>query len=226
MTQIPEPSPASPPAVFEPPVVPPVHPAVPSVTPVPPPAKRRWPWAFLLVLVVIFYLGLKANSILDSLKPSNLLAVQRNETSIMTVLRSDELLFLVTDRIITRVDVEIVESAPWAGGRQGVLMATVKLYYGVDLEKIKPEMITEEKDRVIVRVPYPKLLDYSMDQDSTKFFDKKSGMWALNDWYNKRDIEKELREAPRDGIRGAERHRTEERQSARAAESVRATHFA
>jgi hypothetical protein len=175
------------------------QPAVPPVdataAPMPAPAKsaRRWPWVFLAVLAVIFYLGYQAQILLNKMSPGNLLAVQHNETSIMSVLHSDELLFLVTDRIVTRVDVEIVESAPWAGGRQGVLMATVKLYYGIDLEKINAKDITETNDRVIVHVPYPKLLDYSMDQDSTKFFDKRTGMWALADWYNNRDIEKELR---------------------------------
>lgn len=148
---------------------------------------------FILSLVIIFYLGLKANSILNSLSPSNLLGTQRQQTSIMSVLHSDELMFLVTDRVVTRIDVELNESAPWAGGRQGVLLATVKLYYGIDLEKVTDKSVTEEKDRIIVRVPYPRLLDYSMDQDSTKFFDKRTGVWALADWYNNRDIEKELR---------------------------------
>jgi len=186
MTQNPDPNSTPPPAPPAPPV-----PANPTGGVAP--TRSRWPIVFWISLVVIFWLGLKAQSWLNALPFfGNPLAVQRSETSMMSVLRSEELMFLVTDRVITRIDVELNESARWAGGRQGVLLATVRLYYGIDLEKVNESNITEEKDRIVVRVPYPRLLDYSMDQDSVKFFDKRTGIWAFADWYNNRDVEKEL----------------------------------
>ncbi|MCX5660628.1 MAG: DUF4230 domain-containing protein [Planctomycetota bacterium] len=178
---------------------PPPVPASPSApAPAPPPrGPSRWGCILaillaLLLVVLIIAGGIVLTVVQAAKSATNLLGVTHSDRAMVEILRSEEMMFLVTDRIVTRVDVEINEQSLWAGGRQGLLLATARLYAGIDLRKLSEKSVHEEGDVVVVEVPRPGLLDFAIDTD-WKFFDKRTGAWMLADWAAGRDFETELR---------------------------------
>jgi len=178
----------------------PPPPSPPPEYPNSPPTRAPVPWwargviALLLVLIVLLAVtlaGLWASMRAVS-SVADVLAVKRSDQAVIQVLRSEELAFLVTDRIVTRIDVEMNERSIWAGGRRGFLLATARVYAGVDLKAIKDSDVREEKDVVYVTIPRPSILDISIDSD-WRFMDSKTNTWALVDWMTGRDVEAEMR---------------------------------
>lgn len=158
-------------------------------------------WRLWIMLVVVLVLGLliAAVAMLPTiLHQAGQLArsvteVQHHEQIVVQVLRSEELMFLVTDRIVTRIDVEMAEHSFLAGGRQGVLLATARMYYGIDLQRINyDDAVHEEPESVVVELPRPMILDVAIDPD-WKLYDKRTGVWVLSDWLTGRDVQQELR---------------------------------
>lgn len=194
----PAPPPNVPPAPE--PARPQVPPAVPPTTwpePARPAATSRWKWMLAILLALFLVALITAGQVLlgalaAAKSAAGLLGVTHADRSVVEIIRSEELLFLVTDRIVTRVDVEISEQSLWAGGREGLLVATARLYAGIDLSKVNEKSVREEKDVVIVEVPRPGILDFAIDTD-WKFFDKRTSTWRLADWAAGRDMEAELR---------------------------------
>ena len=41
---------------------------------------------------------------------------------------------------VTRIDVEVNEDSLWAGGRQAILLATAKVYVGIDLKQLSGDL--------------------------------------------------------------------------------------
>jgi hypothetical protein len=80
--------------------------------------------------------------------------------SVMTLLRSEPMAFLVTRRIVTQIVVE-ESDVQWYSQSRSVLWATVNLHYGCNLEEIKPCDIRQTADGTwLIRLPPPKLLDF------------------------------------------------------------------
>ena len=71
----------------------------------------------------------------------------------LTVLKSEPLLFLVTDRLVTQIVVSSREYNLLLGQREGYLIATVRLYYGVDLAGLTPANLRRAGGRMVVTIP-------------------------------------------------------------------------
>lgn len=103
------------------------------------------------------------------------------ERSAIEVLRSEQMLFLVTQRNTSLVLVELTESNPILGRREGILLATVRFYFGVDLEALTEDSLERRGDSLTVHMPDPGILDISPDLGTLRFWSKRSGLLALSD---------------------------------------------
>lgn len=112
----------------------------------------------------------------------------------LTILRSEDLQFLVTRRLASTVVLEKRENSVILGDRQGLLLADVEIYYGFDLTKIEASALSRAGDRVAVRLPEPEALTTTVKLDSMRFFSKQSGLSKLVDIVKSQDIEDELRQ--------------------------------
>ncbi len=146
---------------------------------------------FKLILVILFLLGIAwvTINIYESLTFTD-----RTEKSILSILKSKDLSFLVTDKLTSQICVEISENNPLLGKREGILIGTVTMYWGIDLAKIIPSSIIINKEEIIIPLPKPSELDFSIDPSSLKYITKRSGLNAIADYVMNRDLEKELRD--------------------------------
>jgi len=105
---------------------------------------------------------------------------QVNEKTAISLLRSEAMAFLVTRRLTTQVVVEHIESS-WFADWRGVLWATVRIHYGVDLQKIGMDDIRREGDVLIVTLPEPELLDFSLVPGSVGSLSKSTAIAKIED---------------------------------------------
>ncbi|MFP4169266.1 MAG: DUF4230 domain-containing protein [Desulfonatronovibrionaceae bacterium] len=144
--------------------------------------------AFILIVIVLFAVGPRLYSVTKSL-----FAWRQVQDQALQVLQREELLFLVTDRVVTQVVVESHESSLLLGSREGYLVAKAKLYYGVDLSKLSKDRISREGTRMVITIPEPEELDFTVEIDSIRYLTKRSRLQTLKDWALDRDQEAELR---------------------------------
>ena len=111
----------------------------------------------------------------------------------MTVLQSEALNFLVTDKITTQILVETNENSPLLGRREGVLVATITLYYGMNLNALSEEAIVYENNRMVIMLPQLEELDFAVDLDSLRAITRRSGLNVIADYVLNKDLEAELR---------------------------------
>lgn len=116
----------------------------------------------------------------------------RTERSVIEVLRTEELMFLVTTRVTTLACVEIHENDAILGSREGLLLATVRIYYGIDFQALSEDSVIRTDGCVTIRMPDPSILDLSTDLSTVRFFDKRSGLQVISDIVTGRDQEAEL----------------------------------
>jgi len=115
--------------------------------------------------------------------------------ALITILRSENLSFLVTNRLITQLVVQKKESNPFLGTKEGYLIAKVKLYYGVDLNKLTEDSIEVTKNTLIIHMPAPEVLDFTVDLPSVRFITKTSVLMKIADKVKGNpDLRKELEE--------------------------------
>ena len=108
------------------------------------------------------------------------------------LLRSEDLMFIVTNRVVTQVMVEQKQDSVWAGTREGILVATTRMYYGVDIAKTTDKDIHDLGDRVVIVLPAPRVLDFAIDPNF-KVITKRSGVNVALDWMYGNDLEAEMR---------------------------------
>lgn len=108
------------------------------------------------------------------------------------LLRSEDLMFMVTNRVVTQIMVEQKQDSVWAGTREGILVATTRMYYGVDMGKVTDQDIHDMGDRVVIVLPSPGVLDFAIDPNF-KIITKRSGVNVVLDWVYGNDIEAEMR---------------------------------
>jgi len=111
----------------------------------------------------------------------------------LEVLRSQQLAFLATNRIVTQVVVEKREDHPLLGKSECFLIGVVRYYWGLDLTKLSRDAIKRDGDSVVVNVPEPQELDFGVDLASVRVISKRSGLIAIRDWASGRDLRRELR---------------------------------
>jgi hypothetical protein len=136
-------------------------------------------WRALLWL--FFTAGLTATALLVGLHLSRPSRPVIDERLTISILRSEELAFLVTRRAATQVVIDHSET-DWWGEWRGVLWATVSWRWGVDVAKIGPQDIRREGQAIIVRLPEPELLDMGVQPGSLGFLSKSTAMPKLLDF--------------------------------------------
>ncbi|HOO77405.1 MAG TPA: DUF4230 domain-containing protein [bacterium] len=125
-------------------------------------------------------------------------SVKHTERNALEVLKSEELSFLVTDRITSQIVVESNDSNPILGKKEGYLIAKAKLYYGIDLAKLTDADLARTNNQLVVHLPEPEELDFSVDLESMRFISKRSGLMVIADWITNADQEEALRTQFRD----------------------------
>jgi hypothetical protein len=138
------------------------------------------------VLLTLSLPGLFQNTVRTALQPPATVQLTAQ------LLHSEDLMFMVTNRVVTQVMVQQEQDSLWAGTREGVLVATVRIYYGVDMAKVTDQDIHDLPDRVVIVLPSPGVLDFAIDPDF-KIITKRSGVNVVLDWMYGNDIEAELR---------------------------------
>ena len=104
-----------------------------------------------------------------------------DEKATLSVLRSEELAFLVTRRSATQIVIQHQESDLW-GEWQGVLWATISWRWGVDMAKITEKDLRKEGECLVVHLPEPELLDFSLEPGSVGFLSKATAVPKLVDF--------------------------------------------
>jgi len=103
-------------------------------------------------------------------------------SSTLEVLHSEQLTFLVTEKIVTQVVVNIDKSHWLTGVDKALVYTTVTMYYGVDLEKITESNLNQVDDTVYITLPEPELLDISVDLSNMQLFETRSGLVRIGDF--------------------------------------------
>ena len=116
------------------------------------------------------------------------------ERATLAILKSENLAFLVTDRKTSQIEVEINDSSPLLGRREGHLIGPVTLYYGIDVQALDNSCLSHVGGRMIVRLPEPRELDFAMDPGSFRYVTKRSGWNVVRDYVLNKNIETELRQ--------------------------------
>jgi hypothetical protein len=111
---------------------------------------------------------------------------------VIEVIRSEELSFLVTDRLVTKVVAESKENNAFLGKREGYLICTVRVYYGIDLKSLPADAVQVRDGSILVTLPEPKELDFSADLDTARFLCKRSGLIVLRDFLQDLNFQREL----------------------------------
>jgi hypothetical protein len=118
---------------------------------------------------------------------------ERVEKQTLTILQSETMAFLVTDRIASQIVVSVSENNVLLGQREGYLIGTARLYYGIDMKELAKDSITLRNNQIVVTPPPTKELDFAVDLESLHFISKMSGTVALVDWLKGKDMYAELR---------------------------------
>ena len=116
------------------------------------------------------------------------------EKATLAILKGENLAFLVTDRLTSQIMVEVSDSSPLLGRREGILIGTVTLYYGINVQALDSSCLSRVRGRMIVRLPEPRELDFAVDPGSFRYITKRSGWNVVVDFVQNRDIEAELRQ--------------------------------
>jgi hypothetical protein len=118
---------------------------------------------------------------------------ERVEKQTLTILQSEAMAFLVTDKIASQIVVSVSESNILLGQREGHLIGTAKLYYGIDVKELTKDSIQLRGNQIVILLPPAKELDFAVDLESLQFISKMSGTVALVDWLKGKDMYAELR---------------------------------
>jgi hypothetical protein len=118
---------------------------------------------------------------------------ERVEKQTLTLLQSEAMAFLVTDRIVSQIVVSVSENNILLGQREGYLIGTAVLYYGMDIKELTKDSIQLRDHQILVTLPHAKELDFAVDLESLQFISKMSGTVALVDWLQGKDMYAELR---------------------------------
>ncbi len=126
----------------------------------------------------------------------------------LSILKSEEMNFLVTRRLASTVVLEKRENDFLLGSRHGLLIADVELLCGFDLNKLAAASLRADGDTVTVTLPEPEILRTVVDMNSMRYFTKQSALSMLSDKLTDKDLRDELRKefalAARDRFRKKE----------------------
>lgn len=143
---------------------------------------------FLLFLMILA-MFLSAMNILDL---SSVFGFSRTATSVLQILKSENLLFLATDRITTYVYTDIDENSLLLGNREGLLIMKVTYLYGLDLQKLTEDSLDNNLGSITVHLPDVEMLEMSPDLSTAELYTKTSGLVWLYDLLTGYDMQEEL----------------------------------
>lgn len=132
-------------------------------------------WTLLLIGLGAYVWSLLGLQLPSLPKPA------KKEELTLSMLRSEAMTFLVTRRTTTQVVIQHEESN-WAGQWRGVFWVTVSWRWGVNLQKLTDGDIRREGDAVIIRIPEPELLDFSVVPGTTGFISKSTALPKIEDF--------------------------------------------
>lgn len=112
--------------------------------------------------------------------------------AILSLLRSEQVQLLVTDRLVEQINLFIDDSTLALGCRKGLLTAPARVYFGIDVAKIGPGDIDVRTVPIIVHVPEPEVIDIAVDSEAVQFMTKMSGLNVINDYLNNRNLREDL----------------------------------
>lgn len=111
----------------------------------------------------------------------------------MRMMVCESMRFLVTERIVTQVVVEVSEEDFLLGSRKNLLFGTARVYFGVDLDVMTGDDVVLRDGAVVFHLPDPAVLDFAVDMDSLRYVSKRSGLIAIRESLLGVDGERELR---------------------------------
>lgn len=152
---------------------------------------KRLPLKLILIVALIIILFPIAEWGYKTVR--NVFAWRKIENATLSILKNENISFLVTDKVVSQIVVEISENNPLLGQREGILIGTVAMYYGVDLKELNKSCLSRVGEKLIVHLPPPKELDFSVDPVSLKYITKRSGLNVLTDYVMNKNLESELR---------------------------------
>ena len=142
----------------------------------------------IAVAVVLTVLSLFGCIYIASAFTSANAAMTPQPERVLTVLKSENLDFLVRRRQVTQVvliqtaDSSWMDWVPYVGPlretmkEDGVLTANVRVYYGFDMKKLNDTSTSINTNTVSILLPDPEVLDFAVDMDSLKFTPLKTGI--------------------------------------------------
>jgi hypothetical protein len=143
----------------------------------------------LLTLIVALIFGPRTFA-----KARVFFAWDKVQAATLTMLSSEKLTFLVTDKLVTQVMItkETTGARRILLGNDTDIMATVvTLYYGVDLQKIDKESITRSPSGdVLIRIPEPEVLEIKVHESETRVFQKQTGLTQLIEVLSNSEMER------------------------------------
>lgn len=107
-------------------------------------------------------------------------ARQAEQRTTLSILRSRPVLLLTTRQVVFQIVVEHRETS-WSGQWHALLWATARLDYGVDLQGLTAADLHCDGDGVVVNLPEPALLGFSIEPGSVGFFSKSTAVPRLAD---------------------------------------------
>ena len=123
---------------------------------------------------------------------SSLIGYKNVVQSTMSVLQSQDALFLVTKKTETQIVLEKQESSPFLGTKKGILICEVKMNYGIDLKKITEGSFAREGINLVITLPEAEEFDFSIDPNY-RFIEVKSSFYKIYDYIMDKKMEDELR---------------------------------
>ena len=111
---------------------------------------------------------------------------------VYNLLKSDAMAFLVTERLTSQIMVEVDESSLWLGSSRGTLTGIVRMYYGVNLNRLSPETVRMDGAVCVVKLPEPAVLDFSVDVATLTFRTQRSLLQVFGDRLHDHDLRADL----------------------------------
>ena len=119
-------------------------------------------------------------------------ALRNPEHHVYQLLHSETLSFLVTERLTSQIIVEIDNSSILLGTSSGTLTGVVRMYYGVDLSRLRPETVRMEGGTCMIDLPDPEVLDFSVDVASLQFRTRRSLIRVIGDRLTSYELRSDL----------------------------------
>jgi len=112
--------------------------------------------------------------------------------STMSIIKSEDVMFLVMKRITSQIIVEKTDFNVFLGKREGVISCLVNMNYGINLRKINENSFQRVGAELYIKVPEPEEFDFAIDPNY-RFFGKESGWNIIMDNIIDKNLEVETR---------------------------------